>query len=106
MVIGDPDEDPMDDHECEELVTLMDARDRHIWIGELTEPIPGHPEEKFCLHIGTPYKDVVFGCDGDGDAGIFATIAAVLNGNQPVNESWVQHKLALIEADDDKEVFS
>jgi len=54
---------------------------RNWWIGELLEPISGHPEEKWCMHITTPYKTVVFGMNL-ADFLVYATFAEIVHGPQ------------------------
>ena len=36
---------------------------RSFWIGELTEPVPEHPEETHCLHLITNSKEIEFLCN-------------------------------------------
>lgn len=59
-----------------------DGGKRFWWVGELLEPIPGWPRERYCLHVQTPLKQVVFCFDGDPDASMFEALAVVLRGGQ------------------------
>lgn len=82
-------DDPMLNHKCRKIAVGSCSEGRECWLGELLEPIPGHEEEKFCLHITTPYKSVVFGLDGHGgDAGVMAVMAQIMHG-QPFNPHWL-----------------
>lgn len=92
-------EHPMDGHECETIATIIEERGRHIFIGKLDKPVKGKDPngnpfiEHYCLHFTTPYQSFVLGLDGTGDAGLFTTIAAVVNGWVPVNPTWIEKKL-------------
>lgn len=84
-------------HECKPIANVTNEAERVWWIGRLTKPIPGHQQEAYCLHIHTPWKDVVFALDEDGgDAMLFATIARIVNGpgHEPVNEAHVMQRVA------------
>lgn len=50
-------------HKCKPIAEASMGQDRHLWVGELTEPIKEYPQEKYCLHIKTPVKDIVFLCN-------------------------------------------
>lgn len=82
--------DPMLNHKCRKIAEATMAEGREFWLGELLEPIPGYPSEKYCLHIKTHFKEVVFGLDGhSGDAGAMAVMAQIMN-SQPFNPHWLE----------------
>ena len=81
--------DPMLNHKCHKIAVANMGDGRECWLGELLEPIPGYPAEKYCLHIKTHFKDVVFGLDGNGgDAGVMAVLAQIMHG-RPFNQNWL-----------------
>lgn len=81
-------DDPMLYHKCRCIAYPKYCDNgREIWLGELLEPIPGHPEEKFCLHIKTPYKQVVFGLNM-GDVSALAVLCQIAHG-MPFNQRWL-----------------
>lgn len=88
--------EPLHGVPCEREATIQDGNGREVWVGRLQEDMEGETEdgstyrERYCLHIDTPFQSVVFGLDGDGDAGMLALVAAVLQGWRPVNENWVE----------------
>lgn len=80
--------DPMLHHRCRKIAQITPLPEgRDIWIGELIEPIPESPTETHCIHITTPYKEVVFGVYA-GEAAILAAIAQIIHGC-PVNPHWI-----------------
>jgi hypothetical protein len=80
-------EDPMLNHKCKPIaIAIPVAEGRSIWVGELLEPVPDFPETH-CIHVRTPFKDVVFGVNA-ADAAILAVLAQVIHG-VPINPRWI-----------------
>ncbi len=89
--------DPMLDHSCEVVATAPNrSPGRSMWLGKLTEQIPGHLEETHCLHITTPYKSVVFGIM-EGDTQAWAIFATVVNGGKAINPVWLERQAKFFE---------
>ena len=81
-------QDPMLNHKCKMIAKSPHCEGgREIWMGELLEPIEGHPEEIYCLHVKTPYKDVVFGLNM-GDLSVLAIFSFIAHG-MPFNANWL-----------------
>lgn len=80
-------------HECQIIARAPDmARGRDWWIGRLTKPVfVRGTEEKYCLHLKTPLKDVVFLLN-EGDLGQIATLMACAQG-KPIYDGWVAHMM-------------
>lgn len=93
-------DDPMANHQCRKIASVRNlGPGREWWMGELPEPILGHPEETHCLHITTPYKSVVWGVNL-GDMMAYAVLAQIAhkeisghNGN--INPEWLDTMEAL-----------
>lgn len=78
----------MRNHKCVKIAQAKNMGDgRELWLGKLSEPIPGHPEEKWCLHITTPYKDIVFGVNM-GDMMALAVFCHIVH-EGPINSNWL-----------------
>lgn len=77
-------------HKCEIIARAPNmAEGRDWWIGRLTEPVfVRGTKEKFCLHLKTPLKDVVFLLN-DGDLGQLAVLLGCAQG-KPICERWVE----------------
>jgi hypothetical protein len=83
--------DPMTNHKCRKIADANCGREREMWLGELLEPIvglEGDPPETHCLHIKTPFKEVVFGINMS-DAAAMAIVAYIIHG-QPFNPHWLE----------------
>lgn len=81
--------DPMNNHKCKMIAKAPHCEDgREIWMGELLEDIEGHPEEIFCLHIKTPYKEIVLGLNM-GDLASMAVFSFIGHG-MPFNAHWLE----------------
>lgn len=76
-------------HECEIIARAPDMKEgRDWWVGRLTTPITIHgATERYCLHMKTPLKDVVFLLN-DGDLGQIAVLMGCLQGS-PIFDGWV-----------------
>ncbi len=75
-------------HECRLVARIhnMDAG-RDWWLGELTEPAPGWPQETHCLHITTPLKKFVLLVNRADMQGL-AVLAQIVSG-QTIARSWL-----------------
>lgn len=84
--------DPMNTHKCKKILEAPNmGKDRYMWLGELLEPIPNHPEETHCLHIKSPYKQVVWGINL-GDLEVCAVFAHAVHKEEtgkPINTNWL-----------------
>ena len=74
-------------HKCKPIAEAFMGKDRRLWIGELTEHIKEYPQEKYCLHIKTPVKDIVFLCNR-GDFEQIYILAKVIGINP--DKSWTE----------------
>jgi len=76
-------------HKCKRIARLFMGEEREWWLGELTEPINGFPQETHCLHIKTPLKEVVLGVNV-GDMTQLAVLAQIVHGG-PINQHWLEN---------------
>lgn len=92
---------------CERIATVQRSKGREMWIGRLDERVQGESDdgapydERYCLHIETPYQSSVFALDGTGDVNVFAIVAAVLNGWDAVDPKAIDHLLGQVETADE-----
>ena len=85
-----PGKDPMDGHKCKEIARVHNmGENREMWLGKLLEPIPGEPQETHCMHIKTPYKEVVWGILAE-DLASYVVFDYILRGHQ-INFRWLQN---------------
>lgn len=90
-IVRERQNDPMRNHKCKKIAEATNlAPGRHMWLGELLEPIPGHAEETHCLHVGTQYKSVVWGIN-EGDIQAYA-ILAYIKGGHHFNSTWIERR--------------
>jgi len=77
-------------HKCKPVArvdpALMDFG-RDWWLGELVEPLPEWPKEKYCMHLKTPIKDVTFFFTR-GDLELLTAMMAAVIGI--VNPVWLE----------------
>ena len=91
--------DPMNNHKSIKMARVTNMGEgREWWLGRLTEPIPGHPEETHCLHITTPYKSVVWGVNL-GDMMAYAVLAHIVHkelttSDRAINPNWLENMAA------------
>ena len=76
-------------HKCKPIARMSMDEGRDWWLGELTEPIPGWPNETHCLHIKTPLKELVLGVNM-GDMMQLAVLAQIVHGC-PINPHWLDN---------------
>lgn len=80
-------EDPMKNHKCKIIARAKYMEGRDLSFGELLEPIPGHPEERWCLHIKTPYKEFTLGLNLDDIMALAVFLHIAHEG--PINPTWL-----------------
>lgn len=91
-------DDPMRSHKCMKIAQVKNmGPNRAWWLGKLIEPILNHPEEKWCLHITTPYKSIVLGVNL-GDMMALAVLAHIVHKN-PINPNWLDSMEKLYRAE-------
>ncbi len=78
-------------HKCEKIADVSNhmMEGRSWWIGRLTEPIEGYPQEKWCLHMTTPLKpEIVFGFnEADWD---WLAVLAYCATERHTNPTWIE----------------
>lgn len=81
------------DHKCECIAQAPNmSEDRDWWVGRLTEKVEEYPDEKYCLHMKTPVKEVVFLCNR-ADFEQLLVLCKAITGN--LNEKWIEKMLAI-----------
>lgn len=75
-------------HKCEKIASMIMDENRNWWLGKLTEPISGWPNETHCLHIKTPLKEIVLGVNY-GDMSQLAVLCQIVCG--PINQHWLDN---------------
>ena len=84
-----PGKDPMDGHKCKEIARVHNMGEgREMWLGKLLEPIVGEEQETHCLHIKSPYKEIVWGILAD-DLASYVVFDFILRGDI-INPRWLR----------------
>jgi hypothetical protein len=81
-------------HQCRPVAKLQMGPGRDWWLGELTEPLPDHPEETHCLHLKTPLKEVVLGVNA-ADLQQLAVAAHIVCGE--LNGDWLSTMAGILQ---------
>jgi len=76
------------EHKCECIAkapAMGEGRD--FWVGKLTDKLPEHPEESYCLHMKTQFKDVTFLCN-EADFQQIQILCMCITGK--IDETWME----------------
>lgn len=68
-------------HKCKKIAEIeTKLSDRTIWLGKLTEIYKKAPKETHCIHIKTPFKEIVLGVNSS-DSWWLASFAQIIAKN-------------------------
>jgi len=86
-------------HKCEKIAEIdTNLPDREIWIGELTEQYEKAPKETHCIHIKTPFKEIVLGVNSS-DAWWLVAFGQMLldeDGKKLIKSIQIEHYIKMI----------